>query len=152
MRGSFRYPDGASGRKRSWARAVLLSGALIVAVSCGRESARQESLEIPFRETPAEANAVAQVVPLVAVSHQADQARLTPALESLFTYLAKTPATQLTRTPSHAQGTWQIDKVFILDDCVAVQLSEGHYLETLVFTQHSRGWRLVARIRPEDHV
>ena len=151
MRGSFRYPDRASGRRRSWTRAVLLSVALTLAASCGREPARQESLEIPFRDTPAEANAVSQIIPLVSVSHQADQPRLTPALESLFTYLAKTPATQLTGTPPHAQGTWQIEKVFILDDCVAVQLTEGHYLETLVFTQHAKGWRLVARIRPQDH-
>jgi hypothetical protein len=131
-----------------WATLLLL---IVLSGSCGREPVRQESLEIPFRDTPAEANAVSQIVPLVAVSHQVDQARLTPALESLFTYLAKTPATQLIRTPPHAQGTWQIEKVFILDDCVAVQLSEGHYLETLLFTQHSTGWRLVARIRPQDH-
>jgi hypothetical protein len=124
---------------------------VLLSASCGREPARQESLEIPFRDVPAEAEAVSRVVPLVAVSHQADQARLTPALESLFTYLAKTPAAQLARTSPHAQGTWQIEKVFILDDCVAVQLSEGHYLETLLFTQHSKGWRLVARIRPQDH-
>jgi hypothetical protein len=124
---------------------------LLVGISCGPEPARRESLEVPFRDVAVEAEAVSQIVPLVALSHQADQARLTPALESLFTYLAKTPTAHLTGTPSHAQGTWRIEKVFILDDCVAVQLTEGHYLETLVFSQHSKGWRLVARIRPEDH-
>jgi hypothetical protein len=131
-----------------WPTLLLL---IALSVSCGREPARQESLGISFREVPAEAEAVSRVIPLVALSHRVDQARLTPALESLFTYLAKTPAAQLARTSPHAQGTWQIEKVFILDDCVAVQLSEGHYLETLLFTQHSTGWRLVARIRPEDH-
>lgn len=138
-------------RRKPRARALLLLLLLLAGISCGEEPARRESLEVPFRDVAVEAEAVSQIVPLVAVSHQADQARLTPALESLFTYLAKTPAAQLTGTPSHAQGTWRIEKVFILDDCVAVQLSEGHYLETLVFSQHSKGWRLVARIRPEDH-
>jgi hypothetical protein len=128
---------------------LLLS--LLAVISCGQEPARLEGLEVPFRDVPVEAEAVSQIVPLVALSHQADEARLTPALQSLFTYLAKTPPVQLTGTPAHAQGTWRIEKVFILDDCVAVQLSEGHYLETLVFGQHSKGWRLVARIRPEDH-
>ena len=148
MKELLRCPHGTPAGTRVWATLLLL---IVLSASCGREPARQESLEIPFRDTPAEANAVSQIVALVAVSHQADQARLTPALESLFTHLAKTPATQLTRTTPHAQGTWQIEKVFILDDCVVVQLSEGHYLETLLFTQHSTGWRLVARIRPQDH-
>ena len=148
MKELLRCARGTPARTRLWATLLLL---IVLSASCGREPARQESLEIPFRDTPREADAVSQIVPLVAVSHQADQARLTPALESLFTYLAKTPAAQLAGTPSHAQGTWQIDKVFILDDCVAVQLTEGHYLETLVFTQHAKGWRLVARIRPQDH-
>lgn len=148
MKDVLRCAPGTPAGTRLWATLLLL---LVLSASCGREPACQESLEIPFREVPAEAEAVSRVIPLVAVSYQADQARLTPALESLFTYLAKTPATQLARTPPHSQGTWQIEKVFILDDCVAVQLSEGHYLETLLFTQHSQGWRLVARIRPEDH-
>jgi hypothetical protein len=124
---------------------------LLATVSCEREPVPRENLEVPFRDVAVEAEAVSQIVPLVALSHEADQAHLTPALQSLFTYLAKTPLSELTGTPSHAQGTWRIEKVFILDDCVAVQLSEGHYLETLVFNQHSKGWRLVARIRPQDH-
>jgi hypothetical protein len=133
---------------RVWATLLLV---IVLSASCGREPPHQESLEIPFREAPAEAEAVSRVIPLVAQSHRADQARLTPALESLFTYLAKTPTAPLARISPHAQGAWQIEKVFILDDCVAVQLTEGHYLETLLFSQHSTGWRLVARIRPEDH-
>lgn len=148
MKELLRCARGTPAGTRVWATLLLL---IVLSASCGREPASRESLEIPFRDTPAEANAVSQIVPLVAASHQADQAHLTPALGSLFTYLAKTPAAQLTRTSPHAQGTWQIDKVFLLDDCAAVQLSEGHYLETLVFTQHSTGWRLIARIRPEDH-
>jgi len=148
MKELLRCPHGTPAGTGLWATLLLL---VVLSASCGREPARQESLEIPFRDVPAEAEAVSRVVPLVAVSHQADQARLTPALESLFTYLAKTPAAQLARTSPHAQGTWQIEKVFILDDCVAVQLSEGHYLETLLFAQHSSGWRLVARVRPQDH-
>jgi hypothetical protein len=148
MKEPSRCDHGTSAGTRLWATLLVL---IVLSASCGREPAFREGLEIPFRDTPAEAAAVSRIVPLVAASHQADQTRLTPALGSLFTYLAQRPAAQLTRTSPHAQGTWQIDKVFILDDCVAVQLTEGHYLETLVFAHHSRGWRLVARIRPQDH-
>ena len=148
MKELLRCPHGTPAGTRVWAILLLL---IVLSASCVREPAHQESLDIPFRDAPAEAAAVSRIVPLVAMSHQANQARLTPALESLFTYLAKTPSAQLTRTAPHAQGVWQIEKVFILDDCVAVQLSEGHYLVTLLFTQHSTGWRLVARIRPQDH-
>ena len=148
MKELLRRPHGTPAGTRVWATLLLF---IVLSASCGREPARQESLDIPFRDAPAEAAAVSRIVPLVAMSHQADQGRLTPALESLFTYLAKTPSAQLTRTAPHAQGVWQIEKVFILDDCVAVQLTEGHYLETLLFTKHSTGWRLVARIRPQDH-
>jgi hypothetical protein len=148
MRQLLRCARATPAGKGVWATFLLV---IVLSASCGREPARQESLEISFREVPAEAEAVSQIVPLVAVSHRVDHARLTPALESLFTYLAKTPVAQLVRTSPHAEGTWQIEKVFILDDCVAVQLSEGHYMETLLFAQHSTGWRLVARIRPEDH-
>jgi hypothetical protein len=138
-------------RKKPRARALLLLLLLFTTVSCRQEPAHRESFEFSFRDVTVKAEAVSQIVPLVALSHPADQAHLTPALQSLFTYLAQTPLTQLTWTPAHAEGTWRIEKVFILDDCVAVQLTEGHYLETLLFSQHSSGWRLVARIRPQDH-
>jgi hypothetical protein len=31
-------------------------------------------------------------------------------------------------------------------------MTEGHYLETLFFVQYTEGWRLKARIVPEDHL
>jgi hypothetical protein len=138
-------------RRKPQAIAVLLLPFLLGILSCGQEPARRETLEVPFRDVAVKAEAVSQIMPLVALSHEADQARLTPELQSLFTYLAETPAGQLVGTPPHAEGTWRIEKVFLLDDCVVVQFTEGHYLETLVFSQHSKGWRLVARIRPQDH-
>jgi hypothetical protein len=91
------------------------------------------------------------MLPLVSPSHLPDQEVLTPAHQSLFTYLAQTPPADLVTTPVHSRGTWRLEKIFILDDCVAVQMSEGHYLETLFFVQYGGGWRLTSRIRPQDH-
>ena len=130
-----------------------LIGLLVIclAVSCSTQSQEEEVIEVPFRENVVDSGAVAVVLPLVASSHQPDDAHLSPAHQSLFTYLAKTAPAALVTTEPHSQGEWRIEKVFLLDDCVAVQMTEGHYLETLFFVQYRDGWRLKSRIVPNDH-
>jgi len=108
-------------------------------------------MEIHFREILVDSSAVSLILPLVASSHQADDEHLSPAHQSLFTYLAQTDPALLVTTKPHSQGEWRIEKVFLLDDCVAVQMTEGHYLETLFFVQYRDGWRLKSRIVPSDH-
>ena len=120
-------------------------------VFCGTQDPKEKSIEVRFREITVEPTAVSKVLPLVAPSRQPDEANLSPALQSLFTYLAQADPDDLVTTKPHSQGKWRIEKVFLLDDCVAVEMSEGHYLETLFFVQHSKGWRLTARISPRDH-
>ena len=124
---------------------------VFLAVSCTTQTPEEETMEVLFRDTVVDPSAVSVVLPLVASSHQTDDAHLSPAHQSLFTYLARTDPAVLVTTKPDSQGEWRIEKVFLLDDCVAVQMTEGHYLETLFFVQYSNGWRLKNRIIPRDH-
>ena len=121
-------------------------------VSCTTQPPGEKSIEIRFLETSVEPTAVSKTLALVSPSHQPDTELLSSAHRFLFTHLAKTDPAHLVTTTAHSRGKWRIEKVFMLDDCVAVQMSEGHYLETLFFVQYSKGWRLQARIRPQDHL
>ena len=120
-------------------------------VSCGTQSSEEKDVEVRFREMAVESGAVSKMLPLLSPSQVPPERHLTPAQQFLFTYLAQSNPADLVVTRPHSQGDWRIEKVFLLDDCVAVQMTEGHYLETLFFIQYSEGWRLKARIRPQDH-
>jgi len=124
---------------------------ICLAVSCTSQTPEEETIEVHFRDAVVDSSAVSLILPLVASSHQADEAHLSPAHQSLFTYLAQTDSAHLITTKPHSQGEWRIEKVFLLDDCVTVQMTEGHYLETLFFVQYRDGWRLKSRIVPGDH-
>jgi hypothetical protein len=132
-------------------RRIICLLAICLAVSCTSQSPEEETTAILFGDTVVDSSAVSTILPLVASSHQADDAHLSPAHQALFTYLAQTDPAALVTTKPHSQGEWRIEKVFLLDDCVAVQMTEGHYLETLFFVQYRDGWRLKDRIIPEDH-
>ena len=124
---------------------------LLLAVSCGTQSSEEKGAEVVFREMEVESGAVSRMLPLISPSHVPPERHLTPAQQFLFTYLAKTDPADLVVTKRHGQGSWRIEKIFMLDDCVAVQMTEGHYLETLFFVQYRDGWRLKSRIIPKDH-
>jgi hypothetical protein len=132
-------------------RKLILVFTTLLAVSCTTQPAEEETIEVRFRDTVADPRAVAVVLPLVVSSHEPDEPDLSPAHQTLFTYLAQTDSAFLVTTKPHSQGKWRIEKVFLLDDCVAVQMTEGHYLETLFFVQYRNGWRLKSRITPRDH-
>ena len=133
-------------------RRIIVLLTICLAVSCTSQSPEEETTEVLFRDIAVDSSAVSAILPLVASSHPADDAHLSPAHQSLFTYLAQTDPAALVTTKPHSQGEWRIEKVFLLDDCVAVQMTEGHYLETLFFVQYRDGWRLKDRIIPEDHM
>ena len=139
---------------RHWivAQALLPPLAFWLIVSCTTQSPGEKCIEIRFLETSVEPTAVSKTLALVSPSYQPDKELLSSAHRFLFTHLAKTDPAHLVTTTAHSQGKWRIEKVFMLDDCVAVQMSEGHYLETLFFVQYTEGWRLKARIRPQDHL
>ena len=124
---------------------------LCLIASCSSQGPEEEIVEVRFSEIGVEAKAVLEIFPLVFSTHIPNEEQLSPAHRSLFTYLAKTDPADLVTTKPHSQGRWRIEKIFLLDDTVAVQLTEGHYLETVFFVQYSKGWRLKARITPRDH-
>jgi hypothetical protein len=124
---------------------------ICLAFSCTTQTSEEKTMEIRFRDTVVDPSSVSVVLPLVASSHPPDDAHLSPAHQTLFTYLAQKDPAALVTTEPHSQGEWRIEKVFLLDDCVAVQMTEGHYLETLFFVQYRDGWRLKSRIIPTDH-
>jgi hypothetical protein len=132
-------------------RALLPFLISLLMVSCGTQSSEEKGEEVRFREMAVESTAVSKMLPLLSPSHVPPERHLTSAQQFLFTYLAQSNPADLVVTRPHSQGNWRIEKIFMLDDCVAVQMTEGHYLETLFFIQYSEGWRLKARIRPHDH-
>jgi hypothetical protein len=132
-------------------RALFAFLILLFMVSCGTQSSEEKGAEVAFREMAVESRAVLKMLPLISPSHVPPERHLTPAQQFLFTYLAKTDPADLVVTRPHGQGSWRIEKIFMLDDCVAVQMTEGHYLETLFYIQYSEGWRLKGRIIPKDH-
>lgn len=137
--------------QRGMTRALLPFLVSLLVVSCGTQSSEEKGAEVRFREMAVESTAVSRMLPLLSPSHVPPERHLTPAQQFLFTYLAHSNPADLVVTRPHSQGNWRIEKIFMLDDCVAVQMTEGHYLETLFFIQYSEGWRLKARIRPQDH-
>ena len=123
----------------------------LLMVSCGTKSSEEKGGEVRFREMAVESGAVSRMLPLISPSHLPPERQLTPEQQFLFTYLAQLNPADLVVTQPHSQGNWRIEKIFMLDDCVAVQMTEGHYLETLFFIQYSEGWRLKSRIITRDH-
>ena len=138
-------------RKRGMTRALLPFLIPLLMVSCGTQSSEEQGAEVRFREMAVDSGAVSKMLPLLAPSHVPPERHLTRAQQFLFTYLAHSNPADLVVTQPHSQGNWRIEKIFMLDDCVAVQMTEGHYLETLFFVQYRDGWRLKGRIIPKDH-
>ena len=137
--------------QRGMTRALLPFLISLLMVSCGTQSSEEKGAEVRFREMAVESTAVSKMLPLLSPSHVPPERHLTPAQQFLFTYLAQSNPADLVVTRPHSQGNWRIEKIFMLDDCVAVQMTEGHYLETLFFVQYKDGWRLKSRIIPRDH-
>ena len=132
-------------------RSLLSFLIFLLMMSCGTQNSEEKGAEVRFREMAVEPSAVSKILPLISPGHVPPERNLTPAQQFLFTYLAQANPADLVVTQPHSKGNWRIEKIFMLDDCVAVQMTEGHYLETLFFIQYSVGWRLKARIRPQDH-
>ena len=152
MKGKSRRFDPDSSGFWPLVRVLIILLILWLIAACTTQTPEEESIELLFREASIEHTAVEKMMSLVATSRQPDTELLSPAQRFLFTYLAQTDPGELVTTAAHSQGKWRIEKVFILDDCVAVQMTEGHYLETLFFVQYREGWRLKGRIRPKDHL
>jgi hypothetical protein len=122
-----------------------------VIAGCSGLATRRPALQIAFSDFQIDEEAVETAVARVAVGKPASRQALPEAVKVLFSFLVQAPPDELVETKPHAEGCWRLDRIYLLDDCVAVQFAEGHYMETLFFVRNHAGWRLAARIRPADH-
>ena len=118
---------------------------------CSGLGLRRPALQIESNNIHVDEGAVEQTMAHVAVTKTPWQKEVPEAFKVLFTFLGRTPPEKLVETKPHADARWQLDQIYLLDDCVAVQFAEGHYMETIFFVKNRAGWRLAGRIRPEDH-
>jgi len=118
---------------------------------CRGVTSGKPSLQVVLNDIPLDEEAVGQAMTRIAVPPAWSLEDVSEALEILFSFLVQTPPDELVETKPHAQARWHLDKIYLLDDCVAVQFAEGHYMETVFFVRNREGWRMAGRIRPEDH-
>jgi len=141
--------DGAA--KRRPMRRLLLLCAFSLVIGCGGMINTKPGLQIKLSDIQIDEKAVEQMAAHLAVPVAPCREEIPDALKSLLSFLVQTPPDSLVESSPHAQSSWRLDQVYILDDCVAVQFAEGHYLETIFFVRNPKGWRISGRIRPEDH-
>ncbi|MBW1740903.1 MAG: hypothetical protein JRJ42_07185 [Deltaproteobacteria bacterium] len=130
---------------------ILLSVVVWLIVGCAATTPRKPGLQISTDAVEIDEKAVDRLIGHIAMPPVPPQKKISKPLQTLLTFLALTPPAKLVETRAHAQAEWRLDKIFLLDDCVAVQFSEGHYMETVFFVRNRGGWRITSRIRPEDH-
>ena len=120
---------------------------------CSGMGSRKPGLQVALNDIQVDEEAVGQAMAMtrIAVSPLLSREDVSEALKILFSFLVQTPPDQLVETKPHAEARWQLDKIYLLDDCVAVQFAEGHYMETIFWVRNRTGWRMAGRIRPEDH-
>ena len=139
-----------------WEKERFLKGLLVLCLvwlntGCGGMASRKPGLQVALNDMQVDEEAVEQAMARIAVSPALSLEDVSEALKILFSFLVQTPPDQLVETKSHAEARWQLDKIYLLDDCVAVQFAEGHYMETIFWVRNRTGWRTAGRIRPEDH-
>jgi len=109
------------------------------------------ALQITLSDIQVDEEAVEQAMARIAVSPAPSGEEVPETLKALFSFLVQTPSDKLVETRPHAGTRWHLDQIYLLDDCVAAQFAEGHYMETVFFVRNRRGWRIAGRIRPGDH-
>lgn len=137
-------------------RGISMKGLLVLCLvwlitGCSGMGSRRPDLQLGLNDIQVDEEAVGQAMARIAVSPSLSRQDVSEALKILFSFLVQTPPDQLVETRPHAEARWQLDKIYLLDDCVAVQFAEGHYMETIFLVRNRTGWRTAGRIRPEDH-
>jgi hypothetical protein len=132
-------------------KGLLLLCLVWLITGCSGIASRKAGLQLGLDDIQVDEEAVGQAMTRIAVSPALSREDLSEALKILFSFLVQTPPDQLVETKPHAEARWQLDKIYLLDDCVAVQFAEGHYMETIFWVRNRTGWRMAGRIRPEDH-
>jgi len=137
-------------------KGMPLKGLLVLCLvwlitGCRGMASRKASLQVAFNDIQVDEAAVGQAMTHIAVAPALSREDVSEALKILFSFLVQTPPDELVETKPHAQARWHLNQIYLLDDCVAVQFAEGHYMETVFFVRNREGWRIAGRIRPEDH-
>lgn len=145
---SFLKDGAAKGRPM---RRLLLLCAFCLVTGCGGMANTKRALQIKLSDIQIDEKAVEQMTAHIAVPTALSGERVPESLKILFSFLAQTRPGRLVETKPHASGRWQLDQIYLFEDCVAVQFTEGHYLETIFFVRNRTGWRIAGRIRPEDY-
>jgi hypothetical protein len=113
---------------------------------------RKSALQIKLSDIQIDQEAVGQAMAHIAVPAAPCREEVSEALKILLSFLAQTPPDKLVETKPHAESRWHLDQIYLLDDCVAVQFAQGHYMETIFFVRNRTGWHVAGRIRPKDHL
>jgi len=115
-------------------------------------AAKKPELKIQSSDIQIDEKAVGHMLAHLGRPKVSFQGETPETLKVLFTFLSQTPPDQLAETKPHAKARWDLDRIYLLHDCVAVQLVEGHYMETIFFARDRTGWHIAGRIRPRDHL
>ena len=140
----------------NWVKGISMNGWLVLCLvwlitGCSGMGSRKPGLQVALNDIQVDEEAVGQAMTRIAVPPPLSREDVSEALKILFSFVVQTPPDELVETKPHAEARWQLDKIYLLDDCVAVQFAEGHYMETIFLVRNRTGWRTAGRIRPEDH-
>jgi hypothetical protein len=119
---------------------------------CGGMANTKPGLQIKLSDVQIDEKAVEQMTAHIAVPTAPSGEAVPEALKILLSFLAQTPPDKLVETKPHAESHWRLNKIYLLDNCVAVQFAQGHYMETVFFVKNRTGWFIAGRIRPKDHL
>lgn len=131
---------------------VLLLFLIWVIAGCDALAPSKQIVQIKSSTVKIDDKAVERLLPQIASSPVPPTKKLSESLKILLTFLAQTPPARVVETKPHDQPKWRIGRIYLLDDCVAVQFTEGHYMETIFFVENRMGWRIAGRVRPSDHL
>jgi len=135
-----------------WVKGLLLMCFFWAIAGCGAMGFRRPALQIGLSDLEIDEKAVEKAMAYVAATEASSPEALPEAVKILFSFLGHTAPDTLVETRPHADGSWRLDQIYLLGDCVAVQFAEGHYMETIFFVRTRAGWRTAARIQPKDHL
>jgi len=142
---------GEKRQKRGFVLKALFLG-LVCLSGCSGMAFRGDALQVGLSAVEIDKKALEKAVAHLAATQASSPEALPEAVKILFSFLGQTAPDAMVKTRPHADAHWRLDRIYLLDDCVAAQFTEGHYMETVFFVRTRGGWRVATRIRPQDHL
>jgi hypothetical protein len=145
------------GREMGTKRGIATKGMFLLGLGCfmagcSGMTSRGDALQVGLSDLEIDKEAVRKVTARLATPQASSPEALPDTVKILFSFLGQIEPGAVVETKPHADAHWRLDRIYLLDDCVAAQYTEGHYMETVFFVRTRTGWRLVARIQPKDHL